>query len=648
MQGKTVEKAIAGLKFILETMMSGRLHCDYRKSLTSWGINYNQTTGQANETTIVLWENHTEGEGWEARGGVYLDNTYATIDAALVFELDITEYVPRNAKVYINGKARVNAEARAEVSAHYESSNSTVVYTLEIPTKACPLIVIGGIPFQSSVKIPIEVGYDFKASGQAEVRASASVSGDAKFGLEAKCSNAGGIKYFNPKDDCKYKQLSEYSWDHTKKFPELELNVDASLQIWLLPTVHFEIHHVGAPILGLKTTLELKVSGGGGGSTGGNNYCMKKPDSKYGAQIATNVGLEIVVGAEVDIGFKGTKDGDPCGIGGITIPCPRIHPDPFGPYGVFRFSYPIWSGCVNFGGSAADHAPLAIGDGSTDNNAYATPIYETDGLVPGTTWSGMQRKFPLPKDPGSPQAELCKHFPSVINMSLQLANRTKRQVNVNGGVDDFWAEFVVTQVFANEKGEEPFGCLVQTGYLLQYMEDRNVLYPSKPHDANAIVNYRNCTTGAPDWFMKDEPKENPDGLRAHFESKKGFKCANGTDGTTSCTIAFKDENSCSEIVLTTSDIRTPPILPGPLPPGPDWFDRFLEQGHGRTAVAVLAGICCICICCICGCWRERSIIKRWGRPCNNCCTAIEGCVACRGRCTCPCRRRAEYSDPFLL
>ncbi len=619
-QGDIVNAVIDAIEFAYQFLKSGKLHCDKDLALTGWGINYNNVTGQANQTPIVLWHGTKEGPKGKAQGGVYFDNTYVNIEAGLTFELDVDDYWPTHVKAAVYGKAKANAEARADVSAEFEDHNSTLVHTFVIPKKYCPTIRISGIPFEWSVSIPLEVGYDFKASGSAQVSAKAHAQGFVKFGMKAGCPA-------KTTDSCDFNQYSDYDWDHEPQRPKLSLDVDASLKIWLLPTVQLNIDHIGAPSMGLKTSLELKVSGGGN-FAGSNNYCAKKPNNMYGAQIAANLGFEITAGLQVDIGFKGPIAPEhKCSLGPFPVPCPRIVLPPYGPWGIWSKKLPIWSGCVGFGSQAISSTPLAVGDQGA-SNAYEEPSFETDGLVPGTTWTGIQRR--------TNTAGSCKGFPTLINISLQLVNRTLKQSNGQGRVRDFSAEFVATQTWANEEGDDhPFGCLVQTGYDMAYLDEGVVLMTPSSNFVQSSVNYQQCTED------RTENLRKPDSFRA----TKFFSCTtdNGTHNKV-CSLTLEDEEKCSEVVLTVSDISE-----GPFPlehREKNDLQLLYEEWRAHIVIGMIVVASC-CLCCCCMCWRERKMLKTKSRPIKRCCTVIEGCLGCR-HCKCPCRRHAEYNDPFLL
>lgn len=216
-------------------------------------------------------------------------------------------------------------------------------------------------------------------------------------------------------------------------------------------------------------------------------------------------------------------------------------------------------------------------------------------------------------------------------------NRTLKQSNGQGNVRDFWAEFIVTQTYANEEGDDrPYGCLVQTGYLMSAIAGGGVLMtPSARSLPNAEVNYGNCTGGRTDKL--------PDKLHLpdSFNTHSFFSCAKGNNGTGRkvCTLTLEDR--CSEVHLAVPDISEDPFEPEHHEQ-PKWYQTMYEEwGAHIIGFAVLSVLCCLCCCC--ACWRERIVLKGKSRHFKSCCAAIEGCLECR-----KCRRRTEYDDPFLL
>jgi hypothetical protein len=618
-----LKEVVHYVKVAAVAIMKGDLHCNYKKALTGWDVNYNASTGSVIDSRIPLMTISKQNGSTSVDGELALVNSYAHFETDVVFELDINSYVIEHVQLYAEGQARVNVEGSGHLSGAFKDSGVKSMGTYNVPYS--PKFVVLGIPFIVDIKIPVQVGYDLSVSASAELSASASAYGNVKYGFLGSCTS-------RSTSDCDFHQYSDYAYDHHAGVHAIDVDIDFNLQFYLLPTIVLVIDHIGGPNMGVKTYLEQKVGVH-------NNYCTGKG---YGAQAITNVGLEITAGADVNIGVMGNSFWDKS----------------WGPWGIWSKKMPIWSGCFDI------TTGLSVSMG-------AEPKPVSDGLVPGTTWTGKQRKltpveriaaqaadklrstadcweahvqdFPScrgyatlgytcvrdycasmdpqgtpdtcavphpgmvvdkltgrcvrPRDPGG---DFCSDYPDSVEMSLQIVehNHTDTLTEL-GGISPGSMWFVGSQTYKNDEGDDPYGCIVQSGYYLLYNRDGAALIPTTERAAPGApansANWAKCTYGpTPLGRINDEANpDNPDNGRGipvepltFIDHGKGFVCTEGD--IKQCSITLRDTKACTQLELTMADVSAPP-KPHVTP----------EQG-GLMMWLSIAGGCLACVVCTVG------------------------------------------------
>lgn len=496
-QGKRIKVVVHYAKIVARAITKGDLHCHYRRALPGWNVNYNNDTGGAAETHISLMTvdaTNTSGhQKYNVDGEVWLSDTFARFESSLVFELDIDSYVIRKVQTYAKGTAQINVEGHAHISGSFQKHGNKSLGTFAVPH--APKFSIFGIPFVFDIKVPTEVGYDFSSTGSVQLDASATASGAIKYGFIGTCSDTAV-------SSCGFHQYSEYDYDHQAppfNVAEFDAEVNANLEIYLLPTVVITVDHIGGPNMAVKTYLEQKFGAG-------NHYCEQKEG--YDLQAITNVGLEVTAGADVNIGVMGHEFWD----------------HSWGPWGVWSKKMPIWSGCL-----------------STSDSKQPS----SDGLVPGTTWTGTQQK--VRNKLTELQGDRCSHYPDSMEVSMQMVNHTSTRAKSEGKM-----EFVGSQTYSRSSNgsadEAPFGCVVQSGYFMVYNQDGASLTPTF-EGSEASANWDKCTAGSP----TGQPIE-----PAAFYSRESFVCQ-GAD-VKQCSIKLRDQHGCSELTLTMSDVSDVPSV----------------------------------------------------------------------------------------
>ena len=593
-----LKQVVHYVKVAAVAIMKGELHCNYRRALTGWDVNYNASTDSVIDSHIPLMTTSKRNGSASVDGELALVNSYAHFETDVVFELDINSYVIEHVQLYAEGQARVNVEGNGRLSGAFKDSGVRSLGTYNVPYS--PKFVVLGIPFIVDIQIPVQVGYDLSVSASAELSASASAYGNVKYGFLGSCTSTST-------SDCDFHQYSDYAYDHHAGVHGIDINVDFDLQFYLLPTIVLTIDHIGGPNMGVKTYLEQKVGVH-------NNYCTGKG---YGAQAITNVGLEITAGADVNIGVKGHDFWDKS----------------WGPWGIWSKKMPIWSGCFDI----ANALSASVG---------VEPKPVSDGLVPGTTWTGKQRKltpveriaaqatdqlrsttavcweahvpdFPscfgyatygytcvddycasmrpggdpdvcavahsgmvLSKSTGrcvrpkDPEHDFCSNYPDSVEMSLQIVehNHTDTLTEL-GGVSPGSMWFVGSQTYKNDEGEDPYGCIVQSGYFLLFNGDSAALIPTTEGAAPGApansANWAKCTYGpTPLGRISDEANpDNPDNGRGipvqpmtFINHGQGFVCTKGN--TKQCSIILRDNQACTQLELTMADMSAPPKAKG--------------------------------------------------------------------------------------
>ena len=558
-----MKQVVHYVKVAAVAITKGELHCNYRRALTGWDVNYNASTDSVIDSHIPLMTTSKRNGSAAVDGELVLVNSYAHFETDVVFELDINSYVIKHVQLYAEGQARVNVEGNGRLSGAFKDSGAKDLGTYSVPVS--PKFVVLGIPFIVDIQIPVQVGYDLSVSASAELSASASAHGNVKYGFLGSCTSTST-------SDCDFHQYSDYAYDHHAGVHGIDINVDFDLQFYLLPTIVLVIDHIGGPNMGVKTYLEQKVGVH-------NNYCTGKG---YGAQAITNVGLEITAGADVNIGVQGHDFWDKS----------------WGPWGIWSKKMPIWSGCFDI----ANALSASVG---------AEPKPVSDGLVPGTTWTGKQRKLtpveriaaqaadmlrstavrstdPMRKD------KFCSDYPDSVEMSLQIVehNHTDTLAEL-GGVSPGSMWFVGSQTYKNDEGEDPYGCIVQSGYFLTFNGDSAALVPTTEGAANT-ANWAKCTYGpTPLGRINDEANpDNPDNGRGipvepltFINHGKGFVCTKGD--IKQCSITLRDQKACTQLELTMADVSAPPKAKG-----------MPEQGGLLMWLSVAAGCLAIVACAV--------------------------------------------------
>jgi hypothetical protein len=499
--GVAVAAVVKGIATGIKAIATGSVHCKITEPVKSWDWNYNPKTSKVINPSIQI------------ATGISCNNCYAHLGANVVFDLDVANYVITEVLLYAEAEAKFNMEGAIGMSGSFSNNGKKALPTVHVP----PIdLQIGPVPMILDVSIPIDVGYELTLGGQAQLGISASASGNLKFGFKGSCASSSPAS-------CKLNQYSDHGFTHKAGQPQLTSAATANLQLYVLPSVQIIVDHIGGPNIGVKPYLEFVVDGNRGSGTK-SNYCGGQG---FGLQIATNFGIQATAGADIDITILGQK----------------VWKKESDPVGIFHVKKVLATGCLNVGSPAIlDEAALTV---LFNNN---TASLNSDGLVPGTTWVGTQRKT-------SSAAAKCAGYPDLVTLSLQLV--LHEPYGPGGGG---YMEFVGSQNYASDSAV--YGCIVQQGYSADYRPNGNmIIQPLNPS--------RNPSTtpgiGAAD-YSKCTSMQVP--LVPHgFYSDTFFQCTGGA--VKQCTLTAEDTDRCSTFTLSSTNTAPPgPAPPGPAPPGP--------------------------------------------------------------------------------
>lgn len=323
-----------------KVLASGDLHCDYRKSIRAWGVNYNATTRGAKNRSISIFSTPYLT--------LDLENTFVRLAPDVVLELDITSYILKNLKVAAEGDLTGNIAAIAKTSRAFSFRHNKTVATYSVP----PIwLQIGPVPVSLEFTIPVNAGYQVDVDATVSLRSAAMVSARVAFGVQGQCTSF---------TSCKFHQLSDYSFQHTASLPKPRIDFRASLQVHILPTVVLKVYKIAGPSMGVQIGLETAIA-----LPSSANYCPHK-----GVHISANVNIDVSIGARVDVGFPSNSK------------WPGYH-EQFGPWGIYSKKMSIWSGCIA--------SPVNLSTSAGSAQLGEAPSLH-NGLFPGATYVGTTRK----------------------------------------------------------------------------------------------------------------------------------------------------------------------------------------------------------------------------------------------------------------
>jgi len=300
-----------GFKILIDQPYDYRNQWTY--SIASW--NYNKATGQANKQISLTT-------------GLICENCFATLDFSINFVLAIKSRSLETLILTATGSAKLNIDVLLKASGSFKKGSSMRIGDIQFK----PIVfVIAGIPMLLNITVPIDAGYNVAASASGTFHNYVGAQGSLGFGFQY--TKSGGKRW-----------ISEHTFNHNGALKVLDGKVQATLEVYLLPTVVLTVDYIGGPYLGVQPYVEATLA---------YNDNMKTCASKLSYNL--NWGMMIVIGAQID----------------ITIAKIQIYSWKSKPYTIYSMKRPISSGCVNL--------PLDGNVGITVSNA---------DVHAGTVWEG--------------------------------------------------------------------------------------------------------------------------------------------------------------------------------------------------------------------------------------------------------------------
>lgn len=440
-----IEDAVDIVEDGIDLLVSGDLSEDPGPiTLAQFGWNY--ANGGADDSSI------------EITTDVYCEDCYAHAELDLLLELDVSDYKVSYFKIAAEGSfaAALTTTLSASYSKSYDYSK--VLTTLSLPSIT---FSIGAVPVSLDFSAPINIGIDADISANGAIKATASVSGDATYGVQYSSGS--------------------WSWIHDKTFSadgglkEMSATVTAAAKLWVEPVITLTVEHIGGPTFSIMPHLDvtavgevdqdiLEVLGVDVEDYMSSDAVETTDQCPEGVSVTVSAGIDADLGAQIDIEilnldvFKKTWD----------------------PTSVFSVAYPITSGCYEV--STGRNLRRGLVD-----VADITPV-AYDGVEAGDLFYGF-----VTNELSSKCLDLYGGSPATyLHMHMRVAAADKGAAD--DGADVYNMITTVNYADTGEKtGSEPFVCLVQNMLTWETHADGNgVMVLSDDQDE---VNYTSCSNG---------------------------------------------------------------------------------------------------------------------------------------------------------
>lgn len=335
-----------------------------------------------------------------------------------------------------------NSKADMSFQARYQRSGSKHVTTIDAGTLD---FMLGPVPVVIHTTVPVNISYHMDADVEGSVAVAASAQGSLSYGITYSASQG-------------FNQIATSNFQHGGGLKSISLNMQASLQLSVLSTVVINVEYIGGPTVGIKPFVEFVASYGSG------NAC-----ARYGGfQVAANWGLQITIGALVD----------------IELGSETIYKHNFGSDTVYSIKRPLLSACVYASAEVTSSTPMvsALPGNHTSKGAVTRLVNEdstpvkgaldtcSDGLLPGTTWTGYATR--------TSGSSKCAGYPDYKHITLQIIEAD--------GVGD------LTFVGSENYGTGDFACVLQATYLADYYSGNNAII-LEPTSSGSVADYAYCT-----------------------------------------------------------------------------------------------------------------------------------------------------------
>jgi len=267
-----VAKVVKSIPKAIKAIATGDYEYDHALTLAQIQWNYDETTKAAKQRDIKMNERASCTE------------CYANFEVSLNVDLKIESFSLKYAAAYLEGQAALHINATTDVSAEAEASFDMILATIQLPTVK---FSIGPVPFVINTTIPIHGGADIQLQSKAggTIQALAHLDGDVKYGVQYTPDN--GMQF-----------IHTHSFSHYGGLSAMHLELTAVAKVYVMPVIVIVIDHIGGPNVGFKGFVQSSLDYKQDGS-------MCSPTGGTGLSYTTAWGLQLTLGAQLDISFAG-------------------------------------------------------------------------------------------------------------------------------------------------------------------------------------------------------------------------------------------------------------------------------------------------------------------------------------------------------
>lgn len=427
---KDVEKGVVACYHAVKVVLTGDY--DFGKAIPIASISWNTDDGKtARNQTIVI------------DPAVTCTDCFLEIDSSLNFDLDIEGFELEHTALYLEGNMNTHVNGTLDVQYEFAYANQTELAVIHLK-KVC--FSIGVVPVCLMTSIHISVGYQVDLKAAATIQAQGAATGSIKYGFQL-LRDSSGLHYHN---------LHDNEFTHTGSM-NAGAQVSVSASIYVLPTIVLNVDDIGGGSVGVKGIVEptlLLETPSPCSSTG-----------LAGAKFVLNWGLQVAVGAQLDIGLQNHP----------------IYKHDWGPWQIVSIKHPLLSGCVHtsaeFEAMTRNDSRLALlGISHPTMGGFVTHVHQGPPYLfhVGATYSGVIK--PKPDAPPS-----CGSTPTMI-AALQYTSddsSPRGYPTWSGNVNHNYAQ-------SNKVSTFNWGCVNQA----EYEVESGTLSLS----TDLTVHMKNCTT----------------------------------------------------------------------------------------------------------------------------------------------------------
>lgn len=406
-----VAKAAEALKAAIEAFITGDINWDKSISLASITYNYDKSTHSAAQKNIALSDN------------VVCTECYTDLEVTLNFDFHMSDYSVKHVGCFIEGDLIHHVDMTSTQSERVKDVTfDKVLDILHFPDIH---FLLGPVPISVKTTVPVHGGLTLEYAEAGDLRAESHITGHVKYGMQ-----------WTQEDHFQF--IHEHSLTHDGSVSSTG-SVDTAVLVYIMPVVWINIDHIGGPNVGVKGFVEPAVD-----FEQTNSLCS--PGGGAGASYIVNFGLQLSIGAHIDIEFVGKT----------------FINKTFEPSVIWSHKWPLASGCVE-----------EVDSNFTSRTALAQPYRMVDGVA----YNGP---ITMTNASGCDAAH-------TVHVSAQFVISDEGDVLFGIGPNDNFVRRAASDV-------EPYniGCLGQTWYKMSYGK----LAPYSAPAGVTQIQYLNCTLDA--------------------------------------------------------------------------------------------------------------------------------------------------------